>query len=353
MQKVLNHSSKFHKWSLLSACLNISCFDLIYSQFRTLEGIGILRLVLEANGFAEFRIRKSATMGGAWELDIAEEDLAKPKFALYTGTETVEEREIVRNIFNNNVEILPTSIIASMKAAGLTAGNNFQGEIIKVLMITASGAEGINLKNVRYVHIMESFWHPVRTEQVIGRARRICSHKDLPPELQTVEVFMYLMTFSQEQLDSDASIELRLNDKSKRDGKTPITSDEALYEIATIKETINKNLLTTIKESAIDCSIHVRGGNAEEGFQCFSIGNPKPEGFTYLPNIEQEETDRVAQINREKITWKAVKVAIEGIEYAYRKETGEVYDLDSYKRKNPVLIGHLEVKGKEYRFKKI
>ena len=326
---------------------------LIYSQFRTLEGIGILRLVLEANGFAEFRIRKSATMGGEWELDIAEEDLAKPKFALYTGTETVEEREIVRNIFNNNVEILPTSIIASMKAAGLTAGNNFQGEIIKVLMITASGAEGINLKNVRYVHIMESFWHPVRTEQVIGRARRICSHKDLPPELQTVEVFMYLMTFSQEQLDSDASIELRLNDKSKRDGKTPITSDEALYEIATIKETINKNLLTTIKESAIDCSIHVRGGNAEEGFQCFSIGNPKPEGFTYLPNIEQEETDRVAQINREKITWKAVKVAIEGIEYAYRKETGEVYDLDSYKRKNPVLIGHLEVKGKEYRFKKI
>ena len=265
----------------------------------------------------------------------------------------MEEREIVRNIFNNNVEILPTSIIASMKAAGLTAGNNFQGEIIKVLMITASGAEGINLKNVRYVHIMESFWHPVRTEQVIGRARRICSHKDLPPELQTVEVFMYLMTFSQEQLDSDASIELRLNDKSKRDGKTPITSDEALYEIATIKETINKNLLTTIKESAIDCSIHVRDGNTEEDIQCFSIGNPKPEGFAYLPNIEQEETDRVAQINREKITWKAVKVAIEGIEYAYRKETGEVYDLDSYKRKNPVLIGHLEVKGKEYRFKKI
>ena len=61
-------------------------------------------------------------------------------------------------------------------------------------MITASGAEGISLKNTRYVHIIEPYWHPVRTEQVIGRARRICSHQELPPELRTVNVFLYLMT---------------------------------------------------------------------------------------------------------------------------------------------------------------
>ena len=56
-------------------------------------------------------------------------------------------------------------------------------------MITASGAEGISLRNVRYVHLVDPYWHPVRLEQVIGRARRICSHKDLPPELQTVTVY--------------------------------------------------------------------------------------------------------------------------------------------------------------------
>ena len=56
-------------------------------------------------------------------------------------------------------------------------------------MITASGAEGISLKNVRYVHITEPYWHPVRIEQVIGRARRICSHKNLPEQYRTVEVF--------------------------------------------------------------------------------------------------------------------------------------------------------------------
>ena len=58
-------------------------------------------------------------------------------------------------------------------------------------MITASGAEGISLKNVRYVHIMEPYWHPVRKDQVIGRARRICSHKDLPFNERNVKIFMH------------------------------------------------------------------------------------------------------------------------------------------------------------------
>ena len=61
-------------------------------------------------------------------------------------------------------------------------------------MITASGAEGISLMSTKYVHIVEPYWHPVRTQQVIGRARRICSHEDLPEELRTVNVFFYLMT---------------------------------------------------------------------------------------------------------------------------------------------------------------
>ena len=41
---------------------------------------------------------------------------------------------------------------------------------------------------------MEPYWHPVRINQVIGRARRICSHSDLPQDLQDVKVFMYLLS---------------------------------------------------------------------------------------------------------------------------------------------------------------
>ena len=102
-------------------------------------------------------------------------------------------------------------------------------------MITSSGSEGINLRNTRYVHIMEPYWHPVRLEQVIGRARRICSHKALPLALQTVEVFVYLMIFSPEQLKSDDAIELKRKDLSKGVPKQPITSDQYLYEISEIK----------------------------------------------------------------------------------------------------------------------
>ena len=115
--------------------------------------------------------------------------MGKPKFVLYTGTETPEEKEIIRNIFNGDWEFIPPSLKSELEAI---SSNNIFGEIIKLIMITASGAEGISLKNVRYVHLTEPYWHPVRLEQVIGRARRICSHKDLPEDLQTVKVFLYL-----------------------------------------------------------------------------------------------------------------------------------------------------------------
>ena len=232
------------------------------------------------------------------------------------------------------------------------SSNNYYGEIIKTIMITASGAEGISLENVRYVHITEPYWHPVRTQQVIGRARRICSHKNLEKDLQTVKVFMYLMTFSQEQLDSDRSIELRLKDKSKKDGVTPLTSDEALYEISNIKEEINRELLIAIKESSIDCSIHTSGEN-KEGLQCFTFTSGDPDKFAFTPSINDEESDSIGDVNKQEIKWKAVKVTIEGIAYALNKETGEVYDLDSYKRKNPILVGHLEIEKGKYKFKRI
>ena len=45
---------------------------LVYSQFRTLEGIGIFSLVLDKNGFTRFKIKKSTA--GVWEMDIAESE---------------------------------------------------------------------------------------------------------------------------------------------------------------------------------------------------------------------------------------------------------------------------------------
>jgi hypothetical protein len=306
---------------------------LVYSQFRQLQGIGILKLVLLANGFAEFKIRKNAL--NKWILDMSPEDMEKPAFALYTGTESAEEKEIIRNIYNSSWNDVPISIVEQLQTK---SPNNFYGEIIKTLMITASGAEGIDLKNVRYVHLTESYWHPVRLEQVIGRAKRICSHNDLPEELQTVEVFLYLMTFSQEQIDNKLSTELKLKDRSDID-RRPITTDEKLFETATIKENINRQLLKAIKETSIDCTVNPDNTD----LQCYSFGNPTPNTFSYLPEMTEEESDAAAMVNRREVTWKAVKVTILGIDYAYNEVTRELYDLESYRMKNPLKVGTLEI----------
>ena len=195
---------------------------LIYTQFRTLEGIAIIKLVLEYNGFTQFKMKRDT--GNDWVLDVPETEKGKPMFALYTGTETAEEKEITRNVFNDDWNVVPEKL---RKELFLMHDNNIYGQLIKVFMITASGAEGISLINVRFVHLVDPYWHPVRREQVIGRAKRICSHNTLPPDLQTVRVYLYLMKFSEKQLTSSEqeSIDLKRNDRSY-DGTKVFTTDQ-------------------------------------------------------------------------------------------------------------------------------
>jgi hypothetical protein len=237
---------------------------------------------------------------------------------------------------------VPETIVRKLK--GIAPNNNL-GEIIKVLMITSSGAEGISLKNVRYVHITEPYWHPVRTEQVIGRARRICSHQGLPEALRTVKVFLYIMTFSEKQLSSDDTIELRLKDKSRKDDVTPVSTDETLYEIASAKEEITMSILHAVKEASIDCALHLKS-NASEKLQCFTFGSNNSNKFASNLSFEGEQSDAIADKNQKAVTWKATEMDIGGIKYALNNTTKEVYDLDSYKNNNPVKVADLIIQGK-------
>lgn len=372
------YSPKF--LNILSRILNDTLIGthLIYSQFRTLEGIGILALVLNANGFAQFRIAK---VGGEWKLNIKEEDKAKPKYIFYTGTELPEEKEVLRNIFNSNWDSLDTPETSSLKKELLELEKtnpiiqegseernprNLYGDIIKVIMITASGAEGISLNNVRFVHITEPYWHPVRINQVIGRARRICSHKNLPIDKQTVEVFLYLMEFTQEQVDT-ASKELKQQDKSKLDKSTYmnyktledpyLTSDQALFEISSQKEIVTQGILTSMKEASIDCNLHNPIGSSKE-LKCFTIGSPNPSKFAYTPSISAGQDDKDKVMNEKEVKLVLKRVTLEGVDYAYNHavlikdnedESGivktSIYMLDSVKTGNPLPVGTLYFKN--------
>ena len=302
---------------------------LIYSHFRTMEGIGILRLILLANGFAEFKIKKSSD---DWEIIEDDKDNGKPKFVLYTGTETQEEREIIRNVYNGAWDIVPVNISNKLREHH---ENNMYGDVIKIFMITSSGAEGINLKNTRYVHIVEPYWHMVRPDQVVGRARRICSHQDLPEELRTVQVFLYVTKFSKEQKTDDKNIEIRIRDVSRIDKSTPVTTDETLYEIASIKQRINNQILQAVKETAIDCGIYSRTAKSEDNpMVCYGYGKIESNVFSSYPSFDMDKMQKEG-LDVAKLQWDTQKVNIHGKDYVLKKDTMDLYDYKSY---NDALI---------------
>ena len=263
---------------------------LVYSDFLNMEGITFFKYVLEANGMRELKIERY--MGG-WRLvdyDTAE-NAGKPAYITYTGAEDDEIKEITRNIYNGIWEKVPDEIRGRLQKVAPGKDNKY-GDLVKVIMITKAGAEGINLKCTRYVHVMEPFWHKSRIDQVVGRARRIGSHLGYSEEekhLRTVQVFLYLSTFSKKQLDeSEQYKELMLNDVSKKDDKTPITTDEYLYELSLMKQKLIDQFLHVIKESAIDCRIHKapKGGPKEATpIVCFGDTKTTTNDFISHPDM--------------------------------------------------------------------
>jgi hypothetical protein len=315
---------------------------LVYTAFRRLEGVGILKLILEANGFAEFKLAKNGNM---WSIVDTDPDKSKPRFVLYTGTETAEEKEIVRNIYNSNWEFVPGNIKEELNAIN---ANNYYGEIIKIIMITSSGAEGINLENTRFVHIVEPYWHMVRIDQVVGRARRICSHKNLPEEMRTIKVFLYMSTFSERQKSSRDNVKIMDVDVSRikkangaaKFGDMAITTDETLFEIAIIKDRLTKQLLKSVKESSVDCNVY---DNSKEGLVCYTYGHTTSNEFGAFPGYSEDLFVREdAEVVEQRV--KPVRMVINGKAYAHNPLNNELYNYEEYKKSGRVILeGNLKM----------
>jgi Helicase conserved C-terminal domain len=308
---------------------------LFYSNFKKYEGVGVFRLVLLNNGYTEFKLKK---VNKEWAVDVDPND-TNPKFVLHTGSVTEEEKRIIRDVFNGKWESLPDAV----KKYVSKYKNNFYGDVIKILMITKSGAEGISLSNVQNVHICEPHWHPVRIEQVIGRARRICSHTALPKEDQQVRVNMYISKFSEETMEI-MNTTIKLNDTDEK-GKI-ISTDEYMYGVMSRKERVNKQMLETIKSSAIDCEIHNKQS------QCMSLINPNK--YTYTPSIMEDELEKESELNIKQVESKYRPVKLNGVsyvintEYKHNEEKDymykEIYELDDYE-KNKKTPEKLKVVG--------
>lgn len=75
--------------------------------------------------------------------------------------------------------------------------SNKYGEKIKILIGSRVLAEGVTLKRVRQIHILEPHWNYSLIQQIIGRVVRNRSHFGLPKNQQNVEVFKYVAVGSE------------------------------------------------------------------------------------------------------------------------------------------------------------
>jgi hypothetical protein len=292
LRALQQHSPKFKKIiENIDKADNIG-LNLVYSQFRSFEGLTLFSLALDYNNFCQLKFHK---VNLNWVIDetcMTDENIIKKKYAMYGEDNDEEKRELLKKVYNgewsNFNDVLKRQLDEiffrnrNANNSSPNSNNNF-GEIIKVLMITSSGSEGINLFNTRYVHIMEPYWHPVRVQQVIGRARRICSHKNLPEEFRTIEVYIYIIKFTRDQ-------KLTFITQLQQE-----TTDEFLFRISLEKEIISDALTKAMKESSFDCNLYPH--DPSEGLTCLKFG-PLSTEYSYKPNYEDvinEQLERSAE----------------------------------------------------------
>ncbi len=252
--------------------------SLLYSQFKSAEGLGIFGYALEANGWTRIEIKGAEFTPETIASLQRGPNVGENRFLFFTGEGTLEERKILLNIFNARINELPPKMQKVLKTAGFTQGTgNLAGELCKLIGITGAGAEGISLKAVRAVHILEPYWNNVRTDQVKGRAVRICSHADLPPEERTVSVYTYCAMFN------PIDIKERRVDETIMSRDEGITSDERVLNISTKKAKINEDFLRILKQSAVDC---VLNSGENEPIACYQGVQGSPTEPAFDPDLQ-------------------------------------------------------------------
>lgn len=198
---------------------------LIYSQYID-SGLVPVALALEEMGFTRFgqtgikplfKNRPSEVVDvRTMEPPKDKKDFKPARYSMITGDPRLSP--------NNDFEV-----------KGLTDDDNKEGNKVKVVLISKAGSEGIDFKYIRQVHILDPWYNMNRVEQIIGRAVRNNSHKDLPFENRNVEIYMYGTIL-------DKNIEE--------------AADLYVYRVAEYKAIQIGKVTRVLKETAVDCLIN-------------------------------------------------------------------------------------------------
>lgn len=169
----------------------------VYSNFLKYGGIATFIKMLERYGYKNYESNGSGTK----------------RFAVWSGDQPPNIKEEIKAVFNNI--------------------NNEYGKKIKIILGSPSIKEGVSLLRVQEVHIIEPYWNMSRINQIIGRAVRFCSHKDVDIDRQLVKVYIYIAVHP----DIKRSI------------------DEHIMNMAIVKQQVNVTFEQSLKEAAVDCEL--------------------------------------------------------------------------------------------------
>jgi superfamily II DNA or RNA helicase len=113
--------------------------------------------------------------------------------------------------------------------------SNRNGDEVKIIVGSQKIAEGVDLKFIRQVHVLNPWYNMSRIEQVIGRGIRTCSHQLLPFEQQNCTVYLHVC---------------RLPDSNRE------LIDECIYRTYTEPAAKKISMVKkVIMESAMDCEL--------------------------------------------------------------------------------------------------
>ena len=215
LENLEKYSCKFYK--IMKKVEKCSGKVFIYSSFKEFGGLKSFIKVLEAYGYKNY----------------IKNGLGKKRFAIWSGDESISTKERTKNFYN-------------MK-------NNLFGKNIKILLGSSAIKEGISLTAVRQVHVLEPYWNKSRLDQVIGRANRFCSHKDVDESKRIVKVYIYIAV-----------------GMGYYDGDVPETIDQYIQYLSTQKNKLIVKFEKMIKEVAVDCHINKNSNvyDDEEDIKC-------------------------------------------------------------------------------------
>jgi len=117
----------------------------------------------------------------------------------------------------------------------ITSADNIRGEKVKVILLSKAGAEGLDFKNIRQIHVLEPWYNMNRIEQIIGRAVRNQSHCALPFEERNVEIYLH------GSILPDPTVE---------------AADLYVYRLAEKKAQQIGNVTRLLKTIAVDCVLN-------------------------------------------------------------------------------------------------